>query len=132
MRTRLLVLHPCAGLCVLLLVLLQAGCTSGGDSGHPTAPSAPSATVEPQAITNLLTLYQEAVVAEDSDRLQALLAPVAALPQPQTTPRQDSTGTFADLAAFQEALRITFQQFTVTALAIPPASVVFAPDESSV
>ena len=75
-------------------VLLLAGCTSGGDQGQATAPSAPSPRVERQAIDNLLTLYQEAVVAEDSDRLLALLAPAAALGQAQTTaaPRQDPPG----------------------------------------
>ena len=116
------------------LGLLLAGCASGGDSGQPSAPSAPSTMVERQAIDNLLTLYQEALVAEDSDRLQALLAPAAALGQAQTTtaPRQDSTGTFTDLAAFQDALRATFQQSTVTALAIPPKTVVIAPDQGSV
>lgn len=59
------------------LILLLAGCAPGGNQGQPTAPSAPSATVERQAIANLLALYQEALVAEDSDRLQALLAPAA-------------------------------------------------------
>ena len=101
---------------------------------RPRAPGAPSPRVERQAIDNLLALYQEAVVAEDSDRLQALLAPAAALGQAQTTaaPRQDPTGAFADLAAFQAALRATFQQATVTALAIPPETLVMAPDQSSV
>src|SRR6267378_6793799 len=84
----------------LALLLCLAGCTSGGDQGQATAPSAPSPKVERQAIANLLALYQEALVAEDSDRLQALLAPAAALGQAKTTtaPRQDSTGTFTDLA----------------------------------
>jgi parallel beta-helix repeat protein len=111
-----------------------AGCTSGGDQGQATAPSAPSPRVERQALANLLALYQEAVVAEDSDRLQALLAPAAALAPAQTTasPRQDPTGAFADSAAFQQALRTTFQQATLTALAIPSETVVIAPDQSSV
>src|SRR4249920_1293307 len=80
------------------LVLLLAGCTSGGDQGQATAPSAPSPRVERQAIDNLLALYQEAVVAEDSDRLQALLAPATAPAQTTAAPRQDPTGAFADLA----------------------------------
>ena len=67
-----------------------------------------------QNSNNLLALYQEALVAEDSDRLQALLAPATARAQAQTTadrpPRQDPTGAFTDLTAFQEALRATFQQ----------------------
>jgi hypothetical protein len=93
--------------------------------------------VESQAIANLLALYQEAVVAEDSDRLHALLAPPAALAQAQSAAasparRQDPTGAFADLAAFQEAMSTIFRQHTVTALAIPPATVEVAPDQSSI
>ena len=62
---------------LLTLPLLLAGCAPGGDQRQPTAPSAPGPTVEHQAIANLLVLYQEAPVAEDSDRLHALLAPEA-------------------------------------------------------
>jgi hypothetical protein len=119
------------------LLLLPAGCAPGGDQGHPTAPGAPGPTVERQAIANLLALYQEALVAEDSDRLSALLAPEAALAQAQSaaaspTLRQDPTGVFADVATFQEAVRAAFQQHTLTALAIPPETVVLAPDQGSV
>ena len=46
--------------------------------------------------------------------------------------RQDPPGAFAAPAALQDALRATFQQATVTALAIPPETVVIAPDQSSV
>ena len=122
---------------LLALLLLPAGCTSGGGQGQATAPSAPSPTVERQAIDNLLALYQEALVAEDSDRLHALLAPTTALGQAQTAtalavPRQDPTGAFPDLTTFQDAMRATFQQSTVTILAIPPETVVLAPDQRSV
>jgi nitrous oxidase accessory protein NosD/streptogramin lyase len=115
-------------------VLLLAGCTSGGDQGQASAPSAPSPRVERQAIDNLLALYQAAVVAEDSDRLQALLAPATALAQAQTTtaPRQDPLEVVTDPTAFQATLRATFQQTTVTALTIPPETVEVAPDQSSV
>ena len=118
----------------LALLLCLASCTSGGDEGQATAPSAPSPRVERQAIDNLLALYQEAVVAEDSDRLQALLAPATALApaQPPAAPRQDPTGAFAAPAALQDTLRATFQQATVTALAIPPETVTIAPDQGSV
>jgi hypothetical protein len=93
--------------------------------------------VERQALDNLLALYQEAVVAEDSDRLQALLALPATLAQAQhatasPTPRQESTGAFADLAAFQTAMSALFRQHTVTALAIPAETVAVTPDQSSV
>src|SRR5882672_9060521 len=117
---------------LVALLLLLAGCQPGSDQGQATAPSTPSSKVERQAIANLLALYQEAVVAEDSDRLSALLAPAA--PQAQTTAalRQDPTGAFADLAAFQEAMRTTFRQATVTALALPPDTVEMAPDQSRV
>ena len=122
---------------ILLVVLLLAGCTPGGDQGQPSAPSAPSLAVERQALANLLALYQEAVVAEDSDRLQALLAPAGTLAQAQRgatspAPRQEPTGAFADLAAFQAAMSATFRQHTVTALAIPPETVESAPDQSRV
>lgn len=85
MATSILVRPPCRQwpgishvlkLLVLALLLLSVGCAPGGDQGQPTAPSAPGPTVERQAIANLLALYQEAVVAEDSDCLHALLAPV--------------------------------------------------------
>ena len=74
------------------------------------------------------------MVAEDSDRLQALLAPATALApaQPPAAPRQDPTGAFAAPAAFQAAMRTTFQQSTVTALVIPPETVVMAQDQRSV
>ena len=112
-------------------VLLLAGCTSGGDQGQATAPSAPSPRVERQAIDNLLALYQEAVVAEDSDRLQALLAPATALGQAQTTavPRQDPPGALTDLTT--GILAAGHQQATVTALVIPPETG-GCPDQSSI
>ena len=80
-----------------------------------------------------MALYQEAVVAEDSDRLQALLAPARrrVLPPP-AAPRQDPAGALTDLTALQAALRATFQQAAVTALAIPPETVVIAPDQGRV
>jgi hypothetical protein len=119
---------------LLVLLLGLAGCTSGGGEGQATAPSAPSPQVERQALANLLALYPEAVVAEDSDRLQALLAPEAVLmpAQPTAVPRQDPSGAFADLTTFQATLRTTFQHTAVTALAIPPETVVLAPDQSQV
>jgi hypothetical protein len=45
-----------ACLALIGFVLLLAGCTSGGDQGQATAPSAPSPRVERQAIDNLLAL----------------------------------------------------------------------------
>ena len=66
--------------------------------------------------------------------MQALLAPATALApaQPPAAPRQDPTGAFAAPAALQDTLRATFQQATVTALAIPPETVTIAPDQGSV
>jgi hypothetical protein len=123
-----------ACLALIGFALLLAGCTSGGDQGQASAPSAPSPRVERQALDNLLALYQEAVVAEDSDRLQALLAPASALSQAQTTtaPRQDPLEVVTDPTALQATLRATLQQTTVTALAIPPETVQVAADHSSV
>jgi len=95
------------GLFMLLLglILLVSSCTPGGDQGQPSAPSAPGPAVERQALAHLLALYQEAVVAEDSDRLHALLAPAAGPAQAQhaapSAPRQEPVGALADLAAFR-------------------------------
>ena len=116
---------------LLLLSLYLAGCTSGGDQGQATAP-APSPQVERQALDNLLTLYQEAVVAEDSDRLLALLAPATALAQAQTTAPCARTRRLLDSpTALRDTLRATFQQATVTALAIPPETVEVAPTRAA-
>jgi hypothetical protein len=41
-------------LALIALLLLPAGCMSGGDQGQATAPSAPGPTVERQALANLL------------------------------------------------------------------------------
>ena len=77
---------------------------------RPAAPSAPSAQVEQQAIQSLLGLYREAVLAEDIDRLQALLAPASALARRQTRAQCARTdGIFPDLAAFRQALSDTFR-----------------------
>jgi len=128
------VLPRLTGVLLALLLCLAGACAPGGDQGQVTAPSVPSSRVERQAIDNLLALYQEAVVAEDSDRLQALLVPATTPGQAQTATasRQDPPGASADSMALQDTLRATFQQATVTALAIPPATVVIAPDQSSV
>ena len=72
------------------------------------------------------------MVAEDSDRLLALLAPATALAQTTTALRQDPPGSLTDPTALRDTLRATFQQTTVTALAIPPETVEVAPDQSSV
>src|SRR5438309_2730057 len=60
-------------LVLLCLALLVAGC---GTSDHQTltTPTAASPQAEQQAITNLLDLYRQALLQQDIDRLQALLA----------------------------------------------------------
>ena len=122
MQTRVFLCHICYGgrkvrywLLLLVLSSFLSQCTPGGDQDQATAPSAPSPPVEHQALANLLALYQEAVVAEDSDRPQALLAPATALAQAQTTAtapalRQDPPGVSAAPAALQETLRATLHR----------------------
>jgi hypothetical protein len=84
-------------------------------------------------VDNLLALYREAVLAEDIDRLQALLHPTPALAQAaQRTTRQAPSGVFADLGAFRDALSDTFVTQAVKALELPAAEVVLAPDRRSV
>ncbi len=96
---------------VLALTLLLSGCDPGGNQGSLSTPDSPSAPVEQQAIQRLLALYQEAVLAEDIDRLQALLRPTPALAQAAASVphRQAADGTFADLATFRQALSDTFR-----------------------
>jgi hypothetical protein len=68
------------GLLLVGLALLLVGCSGGGDSGSldrepgsgAPPPSAPP--VEQTAAQNLLDLYRTAVMQEDIDQLQALLA----------------------------------------------------------
>src|SRR5262245_60223678 len=120
---------------LLLLPLLLAGCQPGGNQGNPAAPASPSAQVERQAVDNLLRLYREALLAEDSDRLQALLQPEATLTRAAGalhTTRQEPSGAFADLAAFRDALSNTFRTQVLTAVEIPDAAVLLAPDRRSV
>jgi hypothetical protein len=119
---------------LLALTLLLAGCQPGGNQGSLSPPDSPSAPVEQQAIERLLALYREAVLAEDIDRLQALLQPAPALAQAAAQPaaRQTADGTFADLTVFRQALSATFVTQAVTALGLPAAEVVIAPDCGSV
>ena len=53
---------------------------------RPRPPVRPVPGSNARPSTNLLALYQEAVVAEDSDRLQALLAPATARRRPSPLP----------------------------------------------
>jgi hypothetical protein len=108
---------------LLLLSLLLCGCDPGGGQGSLSTPDDPIAPAEQQVIQRLLALYQEAVIEEDIDRLQALLAPPLA---------QAADGAFADLATFREALSATFVTQAVTALELPAAEVVIAPDRRRV
>jgi hypothetical protein len=120
-------------LCQTVFCLLT-GCDPGGNPDSLSSQPAPSAPGEPQAIDNLLALYREAVLAEDIDRLHALLHPTPALTQTAALPatRQMADGTFADLATFRQALSATFVTQAVTALELPAAEVVVAPDRGSV
>jgi hypothetical protein len=78
-------------------------------------------------VDTLLRLYREALLAEDSDRLQALLQPQAALTQAAgvaRATRQAANGTFADLTACREAITDTFRTQALTALELPEAEMV--------
>ena len=119
---------------LLGLVLFLSSCDPGGNQGSLSTPDSPSAPAEQQAIQRLLELYREAVLAEDIDRLQALLQPVPALAQVAAQPAapQAADGVFADLATFRQALSATFVTQAVTALELPAAEVVIAPDRGNV
>ena len=121
-------------LSLLLLPLLLAGCDPGGEQGSLSTPDASDAPAEQQVIQSLLGLYRQAVLEEDIDRLQALLQPSSALTTAavRRTQRQAADGTFADLAAFRQALSDTFRTHAITALDIPAAEVVIAPNRRRV
>lgn len=96
--------------CVLCLpLLILPGCQPSGDRvGDVSAPSAPSAQIEQQAIENLLDLYREALVNEDIDHLQAVLAPDASGASTQTR-------TAIPATAFRQSVSDTFRQRTILA-----------------
>src|SRR5262245_9531118 len=121
-------------LILLGLALFLSGCDPGGDQGSLSSQPAPSTPVEQQVIERLLDLYREAVIEEDIDCLQALLAPAAVRAQTagRRAARPAADGTFADLAAFRQALSATFVTQAVTALDIPAADIVIAPDRRRV
>jgi hypothetical protein len=118
-------------LILLGLMLFLSGCDPGGNQGSLSPSDGPSAPAEQQAIQRLLGLYREALLAEDIDRLQALLQPATALAQVSRAPRVAS-GTFTDLAAFRQSWSDTFRTHTLTALELPAAEVIIAPDRGSV
>src|SRR5947209_3056083 len=78
--------YPCLVM-LLGLVFLWAGC---GTSDHQmlTTPTAASPLLEQQAIANLFDLYRQALLQEDIDRLQALLAAETPSAQPGTPLQQ--------------------------------------------
>ena len=121
----------------VVLPLLLSRCSPSGDSGGFSPPSEnPGPQLEQQAIANLVQLYREAVVQEDIDRVQSLLAPEASTPtfqaDPLAAPHQTDDGTFATLRAFREHLSATFRTRTVTALHTPEEQIQIASDRHSV
>src|SRR5256885_9670436 len=102
---RSLVKHLRQGLLVLLgLALLRAGCSTS-DKQTLTAPTAASPQSEQQAIANLFDLYRQALLQEDIDRLQALLAAETAsaqlgTPRQEAAPRQEDGSTVIDAGTF--------------------------------
>jgi streptogramin lyase len=91
------------------VVCFFAGCSPGDDNGVVPAP-APGTPTRQQAVNNLLSLYQQALQNEDSDRLQTLL-------QPDAVPAQST-----DLQTLQERLAGAFRSRTFTAVQILEAS----------
>src|SRR5207247_6503613 len=76
---------------------LWAGC---GTSDHQmlTTPTAASPLLEQQAIANLFDLYRQALLQEDIDRLQALLA--AETPRDRKSTRLNSSHEWISYAVF--------------------------------
>ena len=92
-----------------LPLLLLSRCSPSGDRvGDVSTPTEPSAQVERQAIENLLELYREAILNEDIDRLQSLLAPET--PVSSTQSRSVITAT-----TFHQTVSDTFRHRTILA-----------------
>lgn len=102
----------------LCLPFLLLGCQPSGDQvGDITSPTSPSAQVEQQAIGNVLDLYREALVNEDIDRLQSLLAPDVTDSIPQTrasTPPADFLQTIRDTLRNRTILSHTLQDVSIS------------------
>jgi hypothetical protein len=97
-------------------MLCLSGCDPGGNQGSLSTPDSPSVPAEQQAIQRLLELYREAVLAEDIDRLQALLQPTPALAQAAASgrlARQATDGTFADVVIAPDHGSVTFLEMAL-------------------
>src|SRR6266566_4379755 len=99
-------------LVLLGLALLWAGCSTS-DKQTLTAPTAASPQSEQQAIANLFDLYRQALLQEDIDRLQALLAAETAsaqlgTPRQEAAPRQEDGSTVIDAGTFLTTMSTAF------------------------
>jgi hypothetical protein len=117
------------------LALLLVGCSGGGDSGSltpvsqpsaptpdgapppGTAPAGSSAALEQQATQNLVGLYRTAIVQEDSDRLEALLA---------------GDGGAVARGSFLDAMVATFQRHAVLDLQLREVAIEGTPTPQAV
>lgn len=108
----------------LLAQLLATGCTPEGENGTVASPTAPGVQVQRAAVENLLTLYRQAMLQEDIDRLQELFPTASTLPVqcPGEGP------TFQSPQEFQACRRDDLQRFLITNLQLPPETVEIAPD----
>ena len=70
-------MRPLLSVVLLGLSLCLAGCAPDGNNGSLTPQPTASGQVQQQAVESVLQLYRQAVLAEDIDRLQALLQPTA-------------------------------------------------------
>jgi parallel beta-helix repeat protein len=119
-------------LVLLVLPLLLASCDPGGSQGRLSSSGSPGAQAEQQVVTSLLTLYQQTIVQEDIDRLQALLQPGVALRSAAGTARQTSDGTFVTLESFRQTWSDTFRRRAITAVDLQADHIQIAGDHRSV
>src|SRR2546426_1211095 len=114
-------------LILLGLALLWAGCGTS-DKQTLTAPTATSPQLEQQAIAHLFDLYRQALLQEDIDRLQAILAaetPSAQLgtPRQEAAPRQEDGSTVIDAGTFLTTMSTAFRTLTVTGFELPAETI---------
>ena len=93
---------------LLLLPWLLVGCQGSGNQGHLAPQAGPAPAVAWQVVDNLLTLYRTALRQADIDRVDALLAPAAAVGQPSAR-RQAAAGAVTDVQALRATLTTTFR-----------------------
>src|SRR5262249_19697171 len=122
---------------LIVCALCLVRCTTGGNNGSLSTQNTPNPAEEQQAVRNVVALYRTALLLEDIDSLQTLLAAasspdalgsvarLAALPAPRDTGLQE-------LQAFRDTVSTQFRERTLTAIDIPDDTIQIAADRGRI